>query len=64
MTYQVIIQRPAEKELDALQSSVYKRIVTRLLALEENPPPNGGQEITRTGKLSFASGGLPNFIHD
>ncbi len=50
MTFQAIIQRSAEKELDALEKPVHKRIVTRLLALEENPRPTGvkklqGQEI-------------------
>ncbi len=45
MTYQVIIQRPAEKELDALQVSVHKRIVTRLLTLEENPRPTGVKKL-------------------
>ncbi|MFZ5819146.1 MAG: type II toxin-antitoxin system RelE family toxin [Chloroflexota bacterium] len=45
MTYQVILQRPAEKELDALESSVHKRIVTRLLALEENPRPAGVKKL-------------------
>ncbi len=45
MTYQVILQRPAEKELDALEASVHKRIVTRLLALEENPRPTGVKKL-------------------
>lgn len=45
MTYQVILQQPAEKELDALESSIYKRIVTRLLALEENPRPAGVKKL-------------------
>jgi mRNA interferase RelE/StbE len=45
MTYQVILQRPAEKELDALEASVYKRIVARLLALEENPRPAGVKKL-------------------
>ena len=52
MIYQIIIQRHAEKELDALESPVHKRIVTRLLALEDNPRPAGikklqGQESYR-----------------
>ena len=52
MTYQIIIQRHAEKELDALEPPVHKRIVTRLLALEDNPRPTGikklqGQESYR-----------------
>ena len=45
MTYQVILQRPAEKELDALQEAVHKRIVIRLLALEENPRPTGVKKL-------------------
>ena len=45
MTYQVIVQRPAEKELDALEKSFYKRIVTRLLALEEDPRPAGVKKL-------------------
>ncbi|MBM3150948.1 MAG: type II toxin-antitoxin system RelE/ParE family toxin [Chloroflexi bacterium] len=51
MTYQVVLQRPAEKELDALESSVHKRIVTRLLALEENPRPAGVKKLL--GQESF-----------
>ena len=45
MTYQVIIQRPAEKELDALEKSVHKRIATRLLALEGEPRPAGVKKL-------------------
>lgn len=62
MTYQVILQRPAEKELGALEASVHKRIVTRLLALEENPRPTGvkklqGQESyrLRVGTIEFCT---------
>ncbi len=52
VTYQVIIKRSAEKELDGLQETTHKRIVRRLLALEENPRPTGikklqGQESYR-----------------
>ncbi len=39
MTYQVIIKKSAEKELDALSSQLRERIIQRLLALEENPRP-------------------------
>ena len=45
MTYQVVIQRPAEKELDALEKPVHKRIVTYLLALEEDPRPAGVKKL-------------------
>ena len=52
MTYQVIIKRPAEKELDMLQANIRERIIKHLLALEENPRPSGikklqGQESYR-----------------
>jgi len=45
MTYQVILQRPAEKELDALEKSVHKRIAARLLVLEEDPRPAGVKKL-------------------
>lgn len=52
MSYQVRINRSAEKELDALQSNLRARIVDRLLQLEENPRPHRvkklqGQEAYR-----------------
>ncbi len=52
MSYQVRINRSAEKELDALQSNLRARIVDRLLKLEENPRPHRvkklqGQEAYR-----------------
>jgi mRNA-degrading endonuclease RelE of RelBE toxin-antitoxin system len=46
MSYQVIINRSAEKELDALQSNLRARIVDRLLQLEENPPPYKVKRLT------------------
>ena len=52
MPYQVRINRPAEKELDDLQSNLPTRIIDRLLQLEQNPRPYGvkklqGQEAYR-----------------
>ena len=52
MSYQIRINRSAEKELDALQSNLRARIVDRLLQLEENPRPSRvkklqGQEAYR-----------------
>ena len=41
MPYQVLLERSAEKELDALPASFRERIVARLLYLEENPRPVG-----------------------
>jgi len=51
MTYQVIIQRSAEKELDALEKTVHKRVAARLLALEEDPRPAGVKKLQ--GQESF-----------
>jgi mRNA interferase RelE/StbE len=45
MTYQIIIKRPAEKELDALSANVRARIVGHLLALEDNPRPVGIKKL-------------------
>ena len=45
MTYQVIIKRSAEKELDSFQGSIHERIVGHLLALEENPRPPGSKKL-------------------
>ena len=45
MTYQVIIKRSAEKELDALQENVRERLLKRLRALEGNPRPVGSKKL-------------------
>jgi mRNA interferase RelE/StbE len=45
MAYQIIIKRPAEKELDALSTSVRERIVEHMLALEDNPRPAGIKKL-------------------
>ena len=45
MAYRVILKRPAEKELDALQANIRERITKRLLALEENPRPSGIKKL-------------------
>ena len=52
MPYHVLVKRSAEKELDALSTSLRERIARRLLTLEENPRPQGvtklqGQESYR-----------------
>jgi len=45
MPYQVIIKRPAEKELDSLSAGLRRRITERLLSLEENPRPQGVKKL-------------------
>ena len=37
MAYKVLIKRSVEKELDNLPENLYKRIISRLLLLKENP---------------------------
>lgn len=39
MTYRVVIPRPVQKEMDALQPEVRERILARLQTLTENPRP-------------------------
>lgn len=43
--YRVVLVRVAEKDLDALDSSVAKRIIAHLLLLEENPRPAGVKKL-------------------
>ena len=50
MPYLVYLKRSAEKELDRLPSDVHKRIVKRLISLEDNPRPH------RTKKLQGREG--------
>ncbi len=51
MSYQVLLKRSAEKELDALPASIRDRIVERLLNLEEDPRPVG--VTTLQGQASY-----------
>lgn len=41
MSYQVIIPKPVQKQLDSLPDSVRDRAIKRILALKENPRPHG-----------------------
>lgn len=45
MAYQVLIKQSAEKELDGLSGQLRDRIVRKLLALEENPRPQGVKKL-------------------
>ena len=45
MHYQLLLKRSAEKELAALPTEIRKRIVERLLALEEIPRPPGIKKL-------------------
>ncbi len=43
--YKVVLERVAEKDLDALDTAVAKRIIAHLLLLEENPRRAGVKKI-------------------
>ena len=45
MSYQVIIKRSAEKELEALSVRVRERVAGHLLMLEDNPRPVGIKKL-------------------
>jgi mRNA interferase RelE/StbE len=39
MSYQVIVPRPVQKQLDSLPDIVRERVLRRIVALKENPRP-------------------------
>jgi len=41
MSYQVIVPKPVQKQLDHLPDSVRERVLKRIVALKENPRPRG-----------------------
>ncbi len=43
--YSVVIKSSAQKELDALDDPVFRRIDRRILALSENPRPAGCKKL-------------------
>ena len=45
MSYQVVIKRTAEKELDTFPVNIQERIISRLLILEVNPRPPGVKKL-------------------
>ena len=41
MSYNVVVPKPIQKQLDELQKDIRMRITDRILALAENPRPDG-----------------------
>ena len=41
MSYQVIIPKSVQKQLDGLPDSIFDRVVKRIIVLKENPRPHG-----------------------
>ena len=39
MSYQVIVPKPVQKQLDDLPDNIYQRVLRRLVALKDNPRP-------------------------
>ncbi|MFY9493121.1 MAG: type II toxin-antitoxin system RelE/ParE family toxin [Minisyncoccia bacterium] len=42
----ILLERQAERDLDALDLSLKKRIVGRVLLLAKNPRPHGSKKLT------------------
>jgi mRNA interferase RelE/StbE len=45
MTYQVIIPKPVQKQLEDLPPNINERILERILALVEDPRPSGVKKL-------------------
>ena len=45
MSYKVVVEKRAEKELSKLPSAVYPRIITAIISLGENPRPRGFRKL-------------------
>ena len=45
MTYTVKLLPPAQRALDRITGDIYRRITDRLLALEQNPRPQGVDKL-------------------
>ena len=41
MSYQVIVPRPVQRQLDSLPDDVRARVIRQVVALKENPRPQG-----------------------
>lgn len=41
MSYQIIIPKPVQKQLDNLPNSIYAKIIKKIKLLAENPRPEG-----------------------
>lgn len=41
MSYQVVVPKPVQKQLDRLPDSVHEQVIQRIMALKENPRPRG-----------------------
>lgn len=46
MSYQVILKRSAEKELDKLDDRLFSRVTSRLEALETDPRPSDIKKLS------------------
>lgn len=44
--YEVQLERAAERDLRRLASELYRRIISHVQALSENPRPSGSRKIT------------------
>jgi mRNA interferase RelE/StbE len=43
--YEILIERTAERDLKSLPAGIFKRLVSRINALPENPRPPGSHKL-------------------
>ena len=51
MSYTVKLLRPAQKTLDRLTGDTYRRMMAKLLTLEQEPRPHGIEKLAGEGNL-------------
>jgi mRNA interferase RelE/StbE len=54
--YSVLITRSAEKEIERLPAGVRRLVVRRVLALADDPRPQGSQKLTGEDKYRIRQG--------
>jgi len=57
LSYEIRIIHPAEKELDRLPNTIQKRIIKRILSLENNPHPRGAHKLSGREEYRLRVGG-------
>lgn len=56
MKYEIRIIASAEKELDKLETSIFKRLTEKILSLENEPRPPGSKKLIGRGEYRLRVG--------
>jgi mRNA interferase RelE/StbE len=49
--YSIVLARSASKELESLESKFVARVISRVMALSENPRPSGCKKLAGAGNV-------------